>query len=191
MEKHMPFMEHIEELRKRVFRMVIVIGLITFFILGFHLTPFVYNGIHLYYPTFNLLDNIALQVTGFMKHLLPPYVSLIQTTPGQAFFVQFYVAVLLGIVIGMPIIVKELIGFISPALDKKEIQIMRSITIPSVVLFISGCLFSYFVVTPYTLDFLYRYGQSAGLVTFFNIDDFVNFVLQFLLAFGLSFQFLS
>jgi len=35
---------------------------------------------------------------------------------------------------------------------------------------------------------LYRYGESAGLVTFLNIMDFVTFVLQFLLAFGLSFQ---
>jgi len=38
------------------------------------------------------------------------------------------------------------------------------------------------------LDFLYRYGESAGLVTFLNIMDFVTFVLQFLLAFGISFQ---
>jgi sec-independent protein translocase protein TatC len=38
------------------------------------------------------------------------------------------------------------------------------------------------------LDFLYRYGESAGLITFLNVIDFVTFVLQFLLAFGLSFQ---
>jgi len=38
------------------------------------------------------------------------------------------------------------------------------------------------------LEFLYRYGESAGLVTFLNIMDFVTFVLQFLLAFGISFQ---
>ncbi len=55
-------------------------------------------------------------------------------------------------------------------------------------MFISGCLFSYFLVIPYILEFLYRYGESAGLVTFLNVIDFVTFVLQFLLAFGLSFQ---
>jgi sec-independent protein translocase protein TatC len=41
---------------------------------------------------------------------------------------------------------------------------------------------------PYILEFLYRYGESAGLLTFLNIIDFIAFVLQFLLAFGLSFQ---
>ncbi len=185
----MTFVEHLEELRKRVFRMVIAVGIITFFILGFHLTPLVYNGIHLYYPTFSPFDNIAAQLTVVMKHqLLPPTVQLIQTAPGQAFFAQFYVAVLLGIVIGMPVIVKEFIGFLSPALDKKEVHIIKSVTIPAIALFIAGCLFSYFVVTPYMLEFLYRYGQSAGLVTFLNIVDFINFVLQFLLAFGISFQ---
>jgi sec-independent protein translocase protein TatC len=189
MAKEMTFMEHLEELRRRVFKMVIAVGIITFFILGFHLTPFTYSGTHIYYPTFSPFNNIAAQITVLMKHqLLPPSVQLIQTAPGQAFFAQFYVAVLLGIVFAMPVIVKEFMGFLSPALHKKEIGIIRSITLPAIVLFIAGCLFSYFVVTPFMLEFLYRYGQSAGLLTFLNIVDFINFVLQFLLAFGISFQ---
>jgi sec-independent protein translocase protein TatC len=176
-------------LRKRVFRMVIAVGIITFFILGFHLTPFMYDGLRLYYPTFSPFDNIAAQITVTMKHqLIPPSVKLVQTAPGQAFFAQFYIAVLLGIVIGMPVIVKEFIGFLSPALQNKEMQIIRSITVPSIALFAAGCLFSYFVVIPYILEFLYRYGQSADLLTLLNIVDFINFVLQFLLAFGISFQ---
>ena len=38
------------------------------------------------------------------------------------------------------------------------------------------------------LEFLYQYGEAAGLVTFLNVMDFVTFVLQFLLAFGVAFQ---
>ena len=38
------------------------------------------------------------------------------------------------------------------------------------------------------MEIHYNYGESAGLVTFLNIMDFVTFVLQFLLAFGISFQ---
>ena len=88
----------------------------------------------------------------------------------------------------MPIIIKELVGFIKPALKENEIKVSRSISIPALGLFIVGCVFSYNFVIPYILDFLYRYGESAGLVTFLNVIDFVTFVLQFLLAFGLSFQ---
>ena len=189
MNRSMTVSEHLEDLRKRILRMVIAVGIIAFFILGFHLTPFVLNEITLYYPTFSPFDNIAAQATISMKHqLLPSSVQLIQTAPGQAFFAQFYVAILLGIAIGMPVIVKEFVSFLGPALDKREIQIIRSITIPAVGLFIAGCLFSYFFVTPYILEFLYKYGQSAELLTFLNIVDFITFVLQFLLAFGISFQ---
>src|SRR5438094_5714079 len=108
--------EHLEDIRKRALRMIIAVGAIAFFILGFHITPFVYNGITLYYPNFSPFDNIAAQVTLTMKHqLLPPSVQLIQTAPGQAFFAQFYVAVLLGIAVGMPVIVRECVAFLGPA----------------------------------------------------------------------------
>ena len=180
---------HLEEFRKRLIRMVLAVGIISVFILSFHLNAFDYNGVTLYYPTPDPLDNIAAQVTVAMKNqMVPDSVQLIQTAPGQAFFAQFYVAGLLGVVFGMPVIVKELVGFVSPALDKKETRIIRNITIPAVGLFIAGCLFSYFYVTPYILDFLYKYGEASGLVTFLNVVDFITFVLQFLLAFGISFQ---
>ncbi|OLD29986.1 MAG: preprotein translocase subunit TatC, partial [Thaumarchaeota archaeon 13_1_40CM_2_39_7] len=182
MNRSMTISEHLEDLRKRILRMVIAVGIIAFFILGFHITPIVFNGIALYYPNFSPFDNIAAQATIAMKHqLLPSSVQLIQTAPGQAFFAQFYVAILLGIAIGMPVIVKEFVSFLGPALGKREIQIIRSITIPAVGLFIAGCLLSYFFVTPYILEFLYKYGQSAELLTFLNIVDFITFVLQFLL----------
>ncbi|MFB5603495.1 MAG: twin-arginine translocase subunit TatC, partial [Candidatus Nitrosomaritimum aestuariumsis] len=135
------------------------------------------------------LDNIAAQITNHMKdNLVPEDVQLIQTAPGQAFFAQVYISALVGIVAGMPIIIKELVGFIKPALKENEINVSRSISIPALGLFIAGCVFSYNFVIPYILEFLYRYGESAGLVTFLNVIDFVTFVLQFLLAFGLSFQ---
>ena len=180
---------HLDELRKRILRIVIVIGIITVFILTFHAEPFEISGITLYYPTPEPLDNIAAQITNHMRdNLVPQDVQLIQTAPGQAFFAQVYISALVGIVVGMPIIIKELVGFIKPALKENEIKVSRSISIPALGLFIAGCVFSYNFVIPYILDFLYRYGESAGLVTFLNVIDFVTFVLQFLLAFGFSFQ---
>jgi sec-independent protein translocase protein TatC len=189
MDKPMTISQHLEDLRKRVFRSVIAIGIFSFFILSFHLTPFMYNGTKLYYPTFSPFNNMAAQFTISMKHhLLPSTVQLIQTAPGQAFFSQFYIAILLGMVFAMPIIVREFVGFLAPALHRKEIRIIRNITIPAIGLFTAGGIFSYFFVTPYILQFLYKYGQSADLLTFLNIIDFITFVLQFILAFGISFQ---
>jgi len=180
---------HLEELRKRLLRIVLVIGIITAVILFFHAEPIQVGQITLYYPIPEPLDNIAAQITNHMKNnLVPEDVQLIQTAPGQAFFAQIYIAALVGVVVGMPIIIRELVGFIKPALKENEINVSRSISIPALGLFIVGCIFSYNFVIPYILEFLYRYGESAGLLTFLNIMDFVTFVLQFLLAFGFSFQ---
>ena len=181
--------KHLEELRKRVLRIVIIVIAITAFLLTFHAEPIEFAGMTWLYPTPEPLDNIAAQITDYLRiNLVPENVQLIQTAPGQAFFAQVYIAALVGIVVAMPIIIKEAVGFLKPALKENEIHVGRSISFPVLGLFISGCLFSYFLVIPYILEFLYKYGESAGLVTFLNVMDFVTFVLQFLLAFGISFQ---
>ncbi len=181
--------KHFEELRTRILRIIIIIGVITVFLLTFHAEEFYFSGVMLYYPTPEPLNNIAAQITDYMRsNLVPANVQLIQTAPGQAFFAQVYIAALIGFVCAMPVIIREAVEFLRPALKEREISISKSIFVPSVGLFVAGCIFSYMLVIPYILEFLYRYGESAGLVTFLNVIDFVSFVLQFLLAFGISFQ---
>jgi len=92
--------KHLDELRSRILRIVIVVGIITVFILTFHIYPVEISGIQLYYPTPEPLDNIAAQITNYMKdQLVPEQVQLIQTAPGQAFFAQIYIAALVGFVL--------------------------------------------------------------------------------------------
>ena len=168
--------KHFEELRKRLLRIVLVIGIIAVFILAFHVEPIQVGEITLYYPNPEPMNNIAAQVTQHMKNnLVPENVQLIQTAPGQAFFAQIYVAALIGVVVGMPVIIRELVGFIKPALKENEINVSRSISIPALGLFIAGCVFSYNFVIPYILDFLYRYGESCRSCNFSKHYGFCNF----------------
>ena len=181
--------KHLEELRKRLLRIVLVIGIITLVLLTCHAVPIQIEEFTIYYPTLEPQNNIAAQITNHMReNLVPEGVQLIQTAPGQAFFAQMYVSALVGIVVGMPVIIREFVGFIKPALKENEINVSKNISLPALGLFITGCVFSYNFVIPFILEFLYRYGESAGLITFLNVMEFVTFVLQFLLAFGISFQ---
>jgi sec-independent protein translocase protein TatC len=181
--------QHIAELRTRITRIAIVIIVIIAIILTCKLEPLVYNGITLYYPVPEPINNIASQITNHMREeLVPKSVQLIQTAPGQAFYAQMYVAFITGLVLSMPIIIRELTAFIRPALKEREIKATRAIAIPALILFVIGAIFAYFTVIPFMLNFLYQYGQASGLVTFLNVIDFVSFVLQFLLAFGVAFQ---
>ena len=144
--------EHLNELRTRVLRVVIVVGIIAVFLMTFHLEPISYNEVILYYPIPEPLDNIAAQLTNYFEiNLVPEGVQLIQTAPGQAFFAQIYIAALVGLVAGTPVIIREIVSFLKPALKENEINVGRTITAPIMGLFVSGCLFAYFVVIPFML----------------------------------------
>ncbi|MDQ3902268.1 MAG: twin-arginine translocase subunit TatC [Thermoproteota archaeon] len=196
----MSIREHIDELRSRMLRIIISVMIITIFSMSFGIKAFTLyypivdiinnNGIQLFYPYPDPFNNVAIQVTSFMeKTLLPPEVKLIQTAPGQAFFAQVYVSFLIGIIGSIPIIIKEIFGFISPAIGNQTKKIgITNVFLPIVSLCITGIVFSYIVVIPFTLNFLYKYGQAIGVATFLNINDFISFVLQFFLGFGIAFE---
>lgn len=188
--KEMPLRQHIEELRSRILRIVICVIIIIAFSMSFGIRPLVVgDSILVFYPYPDPFHNIAIQITKYMQEtLLPHEVKLIQTAPGQAFFSQIYVSVLIGIIASMPIIVKETFGFISPAIENKTKIGILNIFLPTILLFVSGIIFSYIIVIPFVLDFLYSYGQAIGVETFLNIDSFISFVLQFFLGFGITFE---
>ena len=201
----MSIFEHINELRSRILRIVISLIIITVFAMTIGIKPIIVdldgnadnnnnnnnnaNTLKLYYPYPDPFGNFALQLTKYMQNtLLPPEVKLIQTAPGQAFFANVYVSLLIGIIGSMPIIIKEIYGFISPAIGKKTKIGVMNVFFPTVSLFIIGITFSYIIVIPFTLNFLYDYGQAIGVETFLNINDFISFVLQFFLGFGIAFE---
>ena len=230
----MSIAEHVDELRIRLIHVIICIVIITIFSMSFGIKTAVVpialpsgdgsqlNFLKLYYPYPDPLDNIALQLTSFMKDtLLPSEVKFIQTAPGQVFFAQVYISLLIGLICSLPIVIREIFGFISPAFHQikrkgetgdddvqnninnnlrqtkkgharsssslSKINIIK-IVLPVFLLFIFGVVFSYLLVIPFTLNFLYSYGESIGAETFLTVNDFITFVLQFILGFGIAFQ---
>lgn len=208
----LPITGHIDELRRRGIRTLLVLTIITIICLSFGLKSFTVvlslppaisflnftsdsrssdSSIvfRFYYPYPNPFENIAVQLTLLLKDtLLPPEVKFIQTAPGQAFFAQIHISLLLSIICSIPIIAREVFAFIYPALSTKTTTAIYKITLPILLLFIMGIVFSYLLVIPFTLSFLYRYGESLGAETFVTVSDFMTFVLQFMLGFGLAFQ---
>ena len=190
--QEMSFREHLDELRARLLRMLVCVTTITFFCMIFGFRPFEINGVPIvfYYPFPDPFHNFSIQLTSFMQAtLLPEGVKLIQTAPGQAFFAQLYVSVLVGIIASMPMIIREIYGFISPAFDKQSKQAgIKTVFLPTITLLLAGIAFSYIAVIPFTLNFLYKWGEAIGAETFLNINDFITFVLQFFLGFGFAFE---
>ncbi len=189
MVAEMTIREHIEELRVRILRVAVMIIVITIFAMTFDLRPIQVNGIPLAYPYPDPLHNISIRLTFYMQEsLLPEGVNLIQTAPGQAFFSQIYVSVLIGLTSSIPFIMRELSAFISPAISTKTKIGLVNVFLPSIALFIGGIAFSYLLVIPFILDFLYQYGEALNVATFLTINNFISFVMQFFLGFGIAFQ---
>lgn len=223
----MSIAEHFDELRIRIIHIVICIAIITVFSMSFSIKSTnlpislpaqdgsTQENFKFYYPYPDPLNNVALQLTSYMKDtLLPTGVKLIQTAPGQVFFAQVHISLLIGLICSLPIVIKEIFGFISPAFDpsknsddfetKEEdkdgmtkdkngkktfsrFNLFKVIS-PIFLLFILGVVFSYVLVIPFTLNFLYKYGEAIGAETFLTVNDFITFVLQFVLGFGIAFQ---
>jgi len=101
-----------------------------------------------------------------MKITLPKNVTIIQVAPGQAYMAQIQVSIIISIIICLPIVTREIIAFITPALKFNEITSIKKALFPSVILFVIDCIFSYCIVIPFTIEFLYKYGQSIGVVSF-------------------------
>jgi sec-independent protein translocase protein TatC len=75
------------------------------------------------------------------------------------------------------------ICLVGPALYQSEKAIIKKVTLPFIVLFTIGCLFSLLLY-----NILYKYGKSIGVNPFFNISVFIPFIMQFLLVSGFSYQ---
>jgi len=187
--RQMTFLEHIDELRRRLLRIFATVIAITLFSFLFGFEKFHFGNLSIYLPYPNPFDDIAaLLIRKMQRDLLPQHVKLIVTSPGQAIVAQLYVSILLGIVLGMPMIAHQIAAFVGPALYPRETRAIRRLVVPAILLFFLGATFTYLFITSIAFEFLYAYGVVLGAETFITVDDLVSFVLLFALAGGLSFQ---
>jgi sec-independent protein translocase protein TatC len=184
------FIEHLNELRNRLLRIIIFAISIVIFSSIFGIQLITINNYSFYFVYPAVYNNIASQITLFLgNNLIPEGVKLIQTAPGQSLYAQISVSILIGITGTIPLMVKEIFGFISPAISKKtKTKTLLKFIFPISILFLAGIIFSFYIAIPVILTFLYQYGQSLGILSFLSINEFVSFVLQFFIAFGISFQ---
>ncbi len=161
----MPFMEHLGELRVRIVRALW--GLLAGTAIAL---PF----------SERIVDWLARPVTKLGY-------DLVFTAPAEAFWVQMKVGLIAGIFIAAPVILWQVWGFIAPGLHQHERKYAVPFVLIGSLMFIMGGAFSLFVVTPYALTFLLSYAR-AGLKPMITIQNHIDFLLKFTLAFGAVFE---
>jgi sec-independent protein translocase protein TatC len=116
-------------------------------------------------------------------------VGFITITPMEPVLVKLKISFVVGLVAALPIVLWQLWSFILPALQKNEKVYLYVLVPASPILFIAGAAFAYFFVLPVGLKFLLFAGGGAVESTpFVTKSSYLNFILTFILSFGLVFQ---
>ena len=170
----MPLLDHLRELRSRVFKSVIIIAF------GTCIGWFFYNEIitHLAKPVCDLkaaqlagADNCgALYISGVLGPLN----------------LQIKVALLSGIILLAPLWLYQLWAFIAPALHRKEKR-NSILFISAATPFFAGGAFLGYTILPIAIRVLFGFTPSS-LENLVRFDDYLDFVMRAILLFGIAFE---
>jgi sec-independent protein translocase protein TatC len=116
--------------------------------------------------------------------------KLIYTKLYEAFFVEIKVALFAAFFVSFPIIANQLWAFVAPGLYAKEKRAFLPFLIATPILFTGGAALAYFVVMPMAFTWFISFqGERGGmqLEALPGTGDYLSLVMQFILAFGISF----
>jgi sec-independent protein translocase protein TatC len=174
LENRLPFMTHLEELRKRLVRCLIALAI------GFGVC-YNYAG--------PILDFLKAPVIDALAKLPGDQAHLVFTGVSELFFTYLKVAFIASLFLTLPYVLWQVWGFISPGLFRKERRIFAGMVVTSTLLFLAGASFCYWVVFPAAFGFfLSSTFVSETIQPFLSIKEYLSFITRFLLAFGLIFQ---
>lgn len=171
-ETKAPLLDHLVELRSRLLKSVAAL------FLGFVLC-FAFSE-----------QLFAILVHPLKEAFGPGGGKLVYTKLYEAFFVQVKVALFGSFFLTFPIIANQLWAFVAPGLYTKEKRALLPFLLATPVLFMAGASLAYFVVMPTAFHFFLQFqGTSSGLSVeaLPSTDAYLGLVMQFILAFGISF----
>ncbi len=164
----LPLAAHLQELRKRLIICTAAVGI------GFLLTYAVAESVFL------VLAAPVLKTIGKGNRLI--YTGL-----PEAFMTYFKISLIMGLILGFPVILYQIWKFISPGLEGNEQKHTAIFMCSSTLLFFGGAFFGYYVILPLALHFLLGFAAQP-LKPLITMQSYVIFVSQALLAFGIAFE---
>ena len=163
-----PLIYHLIELRDRLLRVVLVVGVVFIALVPFSST------------LFSVLSG------PLMAHM-PDDSSMIAIEVASPFLIPFKLTLFLALFISIPYVLYQLWSFVAPGLYKHERRLAVPLLVSSTVLFYAGAAFAYFVVFP--LVFAFFTGTAPeGVSVMTDISRYLDFVLTLFFAFGAAFE---
>ena len=163
-----PFLSHLVELRDRLLRALIVVGIVLLVLLPFANTLY------------------TLLATPLLESL-PAGHSMVAIDVASPFLAPFKLTLLLALTLTVPYTLYQIWAFAAPGLYGHEKRLAAPILLSSVALFYLGMVFAYFVVFPLVFGFFVSTAPE-GVAVMTDINRFLDFVVKIFLAFGVAFE---
>lgn len=175
----MSFLDHLEELRWRIIKGMIGVGLgiiIAFIFSDFFIQEFILGPTRADFFMYRIMPIDAVDLSLISRRL-----------PGQ-FFTYWGTLIILGIIIGSPILFYQLWSFIEPALGsgQKLTTVLNALFIN--FFFLLGVSFGYFILVPFAVQFFTQFIISDIISNEFDINEYFTSVALWTLSCGLVFQ---
>jgi sec-independent protein translocase protein TatC len=164
----MSFLEHLDELRKRIVNSCIAIGV----------------GVVL---TFAFIQQIFDFLLAPTRSALPPGVKLIYTQPGEAFSLYVTVALIAGAVAAAPFIMFQVWMFIAPGLYSNEKRMAIPFVLFTTIGFLLGAAFNHYIAFPFMMKFFASF-NTPDLAFYPKLEDVFGLYSKMLIGMGLVFQ---
>jgi len=166
----MGFLEHLEELRRRIIYTIIAVAVGFFVCWGYA---------DRIYDIMQRPIMVALKNNGMSE-------KLVYLNPTEPFNMYLKVAALAGLFLTSPFVLYQVWAFISPGLYRNEKRYVVPFMVSTVGLFIAGGVFGYKLVYPQALEFLIGYGkQFQPMIT---IGEYTDLFLTIIIGMGVIFE---
>jgi sec-independent protein translocase protein TatC len=164
----MSFLEHLDELRKRIVQSVLGIAI----------------GVGLGFFFINPIVNFILTPTW---RLLPAGSRMIYTQPGEAFGLYVQIGLIVGVVLASPWIMYQVWLFIAPGLYANEKRFAVPFVLMSTIGFVGGAAFNHYIIFPFMMTFFASF-NTADLIFMPRLEDVFDLYAKMLIGMGLVFQ---
>ena len=189
-DKELTFWDHLDELRKVIFR--ILVAIVLFAILAFIGKKPLFDIILApHRPDFILyrwLDQLA-RVLSMPSFLVDDFhVDLISTQLTSQFVIHMTTSIYTAILITSPYIIYQLFRFVSPALYDHEKKYSSKVIVSSFLLFFTGVLINYLIIFPLSFRFLSTYQVSEEVTNIITISSYMGTFIMLSLMMGIMFE---
>ncbi|MDR1756304.1 MAG: twin-arginine translocase subunit TatC [Culturomica sp.] len=189
-EHNATFWDHLDELRKVIFRIAIAVCVLGF--VAFLNKEFLFNLVFAPHRsdfiTYRMLCRLG--ETFSLPGLCPEEfrVELINTRLASQFLTHLTVSAFAGLLVASPYVVFQLFGFVKPALYEHERKYSGRVIVSSFLLFFFGVLLNYLVIFPLSFRFLGTYQVSPDVVNRIDLSSYVSTFMMLSLMMGLVFE---